>query len=120
MFTKEMVESVLNNLAGKDHFFVSEAHLQTEFIIEASRLYPEFEYYPELVPSQVPSEYKGEFKDKGIHFDLVIRRGEEKIIVEFKYLTAAYKEKVNGVDLSIKSHMAMDIRRYDCWKIYLD
>ena len=116
MFSKEMVQSVLDELASKDHFFVSEAHLQTEFIIEASKLYKEFEYYPELVPLLVPSEYKKQFKDKGIHFDLVIRKGDEKIIVEFKYLTAAYKEKVNGFDISVKSHMAMDIRRYDCWK----
>ena len=98
-----MVQQVLNVLSTKDHFFISEAHLQSEFIIEAYKLFPEFEYYPELVPSRVPKEYKEAFKDKGIHFDLVIKNKEEKIIAEFKYLTAKYKERVNGFGLEVKS-----------------
>ena len=115
-FTKEMVQQILNVLSVKNHFFVSEAHLQTEFIIEAAKLFPNYQYYPELVPSVVPSEYIKQFKDKGIHFDLVIRNKKEKTLIEFKYLTAKYHESVDDFDLEVKSHMAMDIRRYDCWK----
>ena len=116
MFTREMVQKVLDNLAVKDHFFVSEAHLQTEFIIEAARLYPNYRYYPELVPSIVPSKYKEMYHDKGIHFDLIIKGENEKILIEFKYLTNTYSEVVDNMLVSVKSHMAVDIRRYDCWK----
>ncbi len=47
-FNIDMVKNVLKDIAEKNHFFVSEAHLQTEFIIEAAKRYPEFRYYPEL------------------------------------------------------------------------
>ena len=115
-FTTEMVQKVLDALAKKDRFFVSEAHLQTEFIIEAAKLYPDNFYYPELVPSEVPEEFLSLYGEKGIHFDLIIKTKHDTVLVEFKYLTALYSETVNGFDIRVKSHMAMDIRRYDCWK----
>ena len=115
-FTTEMVQKVLDVLAKKDCFFVSEAHLQTEFIIEAAKLYPNNLYYPELVPSKVPEEFLSMYGEKGIHFDLIIKTKHDTILVEFKYLTALYEETVNDFNLQVKSHMAMDIRRYDCWK----
>ena len=115
-FTKEMIYQVLDELAKVDHFFVSEVHLQTEFIIKAHELFPEYKYLPELVPSKVPAEYKELFGNKGVHFDLLILANDEKILVEFKYITKSYSEVINGLNVSVKSHAAHDIRRYDSWK----
>ena len=56
-FNIEMVKNVLKNIANKNHFFVSEAHLRTEFIIISAKLYPNNKYYPELVPSKIPTRY---------------------------------------------------------------
>lgn len=115
-FDIEMVKNVLKHIASKNHFFVSEAHLQTEFIICAAKLYPDFKYYPELVPSKVPADYLDKHGNKGIHFDLLIKTNTQKVLIEFKYITHTYENKVDDMLLQVKSHMAMDIRRYDCWK----
>jgi hypothetical protein len=115
-FGLEMVKTVLKHIAYKNHFFVSEAHLQTEFIICAAELYPNCKYYPELVPSKVPTNYLDKHGKKGIHFDLLIKTDTQKVLIEFKYITHAYENNVDDMQLQVKSHMAMDIRRYDCWK----
>ena len=115
-FNIEMIRNVMNYIANKNHFFVSEVHLQTEFIIAAAKLYPEFNYYPELVPSKVPNNYINKYGKKGTHFDLLIKTKTQKVLIEFKYITDTYSDIVNDIFLEVKSHMAMDIRRYDCWK----
>ncbi len=116
-FSIDDVKKVLSALANKDHFFVSEAHLQTEFIIEAAKEYASFKFYPELVPSNVPSDYLKNHGTKGIHFDLLIKTSNnQKVLVEFKYITHTYENCVEEMLLSVKSHEALDIRRYDCWK----
>ena len=115
-FSTDMVQNVLNQLAKKDHFFVSEAHLQTEFIIEAAKMYPDMRYYPELAPNVFPKDYEKDFGGKSIFFDLLIKCKTETVLVEFKYLTREYEEEVNGFRIQVKNHSAQDIRRYDCWK----
>ena len=105
-FDLDMVKNVLTKIAYKDHFFVSEAHLQTEFIIAAAELYPENNYYPEINPE----------KEKTIHFDLLIKTKHQKVLIEFKYITREYSEDVDGMHLLVKSHMSLYKRRYDCWK----
>lgn len=118
-FTLTMVKQVLNAIKEKNiPFFVSEAHLQTEFIITAAKLFPDFEYFPEIAPSNIPDEYNKKFGKSGIHFDLVINTGKEKVLIEFKYLTKKFPEKRENDSLpfSIKNQSAMNIRRYDCWK----
>lgn len=114
-FDLEKVKSILSAIANKNHFFVSEVHFQTEFIIEAARQFPEYRYYPELVPSVVPTSYLEKHGEKGTHFDLLIKTKSQKVLVEFKYITNTYADNVDGMWLQVKSHMAMDIRRYDCW-----
>lgn len=115
-FTVEMVQKVLEVLSKKDHLFVSEAHLQTEFIIETAKLYPDYLYYPELVPNNIPVKYLQRYGENGIHFDLIVKTKNDVVLFEFKYITESYSEIVNGVDIKVKSHVAMDVRRYDCWK----
>lgn len=115
-FSIDMVQNVLDRLAKKDHFFVSEAHLQTEFIIEAAKIYPDMRYYPELAPSTFPSNYEKDFGGKAIFFDLLIKCKTQTVLVEFKYLTREYEEVVDGLHIQVKNHSAQDIRRYDCWK----
>lgn len=114
-FSKESVMQVLDRLSIKDKFFVSEAHFQTEFIIEAAKLFPNYKFYPEIVPGDVPSEYKKKYKDKGIHFDLLIKTERENILIEFKYLTERFIGTIDGMEQLVKPHMALDIRRHDCW-----
>lgn len=109
------IKKVLGVLSTKDKFFVSEAHLQTEFIIEAAKLFPNYKFFPELVPGEVPDEYKEKYKDKGTHFDLLIKTGKENVLIEFKYLTDSFTGYIDGMEQSVKSHMAVDIRRHDCW-----
>ncbi|MBR4274895.1 MAG: hypothetical protein IKQ34_02675 [Bacilli bacterium] len=115
-YKRDMIEEIVESLRKKDKFFVSEAHLQTEFIIEAARLYPENKYYPEMPPKALPEGYEESFDSKSIFFDLVIRCPKQTILVEFKYLTKAYEEVVDGFPLEVKNQGAHDIRRYDCWK----
>lgn len=117
-FSLSMVKTILAFIAAKDHFFVSEAHLQTEFIIAAAKLFPDNNYYPELVPCNVPKKYEDKYKEKGIHFDLVIRtaKQKQKVLIEFKYITNPYSEIIDGMNLQVKSHKSLNKRRYDCWK----
>ena len=115
-FSLEMFQNVLNRLKDKDHFFVSEAHLQTEFIIEAAKMYKDFKYYPELAPSNLPAEYEADFGSKAVFFDLIIKCKNQTVLVEFKYLTKEYDETVNGFRIALKNQSAQAIRRYDCWK----
>lgn len=115
-FTLDMVKNVLKVLAEKDHFFCSEAHLQTEFTIEAAKLYPNNRYFPEIVPSNIPQSYLNKYGEKGVHFDLLIKTNNQNVLVEFKYITQSYANYVDDMWMQVKSHMAMDIRRYDCWK----
>ena len=115
-FSIDMVQSVLDQLAKKDHFFVSEVHLQTEFIIEAAKMYPDMRYYPELAPNNMPDDYEKDFGGKAIFFDLIIKCKTQTVLVEFKYLTREYEEEVDGFRIQVKNHSAQDIRRYDCWK----
>ena len=115
-FTLDMVEQVLNNISKTHRFLVSEAHLQTQFIIEAFKLYPQYQYYPELVPSLIPNQYINQYGDKGIYFDLIIKDDNNKmILIEFKYLTKEYEEDINGFIYKVKHQSAQDIRRHDCW-----
>lgn len=115
-FDINMVKSVLSYIAKRNHFFVSEAHLQTEFAIASALLFPNNTYYPELVPGKVPKKYLEKFGEKGTHFDLIIKTKNQNVLIEFKYITNTYANNVDGMWLQVKSHMAMDIRRYDCWK----
>lgn len=115
-FSIEMIHHIMTYLAKRNHFFVSEAHLQTEFIIASAKLYPEFSYYPELVPNKVPSDYLSKYGNKGTHFDLLIKTKTQKVLIEFKYITNTYSDYVDDMFLEVKSHMALDIRRYDSWK----
>ena len=111
--TKRIIKDILNKLAKKDHFFVSELHFQTEFIIEASKQLEGCLFYPEYKPSK--EKRPGEFND--ISFDLLIKTSSnEKVLIEFKYLTADYEERLNDdITLSVKNQQAWDLRRYDCW-----
>ena len=115
-FNLELVKKILHYLAEKKHFFVSEAHLQTEFIIRAAKLHPDFKYYPVLVPGNVPDGYFKKYGNKVTHFDLFVKTKTQKVLVEFKYITNKYDENVDDVHFEVKSHMALNIRRYDCWK----
>lgn len=115
-FTKEMVNQILKEISVKNNFFVSEAHLQTEFIIMAAKLFPEFKYYPELVPGKVPTTFKEKYKGKATHFDLLIKTKIQNVLIEFKYLTEKFIGEIDGMKQEIKSHMAVDIRRHDCWQ----
>ena len=116
IFDEDKIAKILKILANKDHFFVSELHLQTEFIIEASKKYGEFNYYPEYSPSEIPSNYQKNHSNKRARFDLLIKGNDQKVIIEFKYLTKEYKETFNDMFLEVKSHLAFDIRRYDTWR----
>ena len=111
----EMIKQVLTNIANKDHFFVSEKYLQIEFIIEAAKIYPEYKYYPELVPCKIPESYLQKYGDNGVHFDLLIFANNQKVLIEFKYITNTYEDIVDGINIKVKSHMALNKRRYDCW-----
>ena len=115
-YEKDMIDEVIDSLKKKDKFFVSEAHLQTAFIIEAAKLFPENKYYPELSPSILPKGYEESFGSKSVFFDLLIKCPDKNILVEFKYLTKAYQEEVDGLLLKVKDQAAHDIREYDCWK----
>ena len=115
-FTREMVDKVLAKIAKKNGFFVSEAHLQTEFIIAAAELYEDFSYYPELVPGRVPTVFEEKYKGKAAHFDLLIKTKTQNVLIEFKYLTNKFLGEINGMKQEVKSHMAVDIRRHDCWQ----
>lgn len=115
-FSLEMVYGVLDSLKKKDKFFVSEAHFQTEFIIEAARMFPNNKYYPELVPVDLPKEYEETFGNQAIFFDLIIKCQNDTVLIEFKYLTKAYQEDVDGFVLKVKNQSANDVRRYDCWR----
>lgn len=114
--TEDKIKSILNELAVKKHFFVSELHFQTEFIIEAATQLKGCKFYPEYKPREDkrPDEYGDD-----VFFDLlIVTKDKEKVLIEFKYLTAEYSEdiKKDMITLSVKDQQARDIRRYDCWK----
>ena len=113
-FGIDKVNEVLSTLAKKDKFFVSEAHLQTEFIIMAKELYKDYEYYPELVPSidKMPEEYS----ENDVHFDLLINANHQKVLIEFKYLAKEFSGTIDDMQIHGKSHFSLSKRRYDCWK----
>ena len=103
-FDSDNVQEILNNLSEQYRFFVSEKHFQVAFTIEMAKKYPEYDYYPEYSPSN------------GMYYDLMVKTPDETIVIEFKYLTAPFSEPKKGLNLCVKSHQALDIRRYDCWK----
>ena len=115
-FSLSMVKAILAFIAAKDHFFVSEAHLQTEFIIAAAKLFPDNKYYPEIVPGNIPKRFENKYKDKGVHFDLVIKTATKTVLIEFKYITNTYSNVIDGMPLKVNSHKSLNKRRYDCWK----
>lgn len=102
------VHKILNNLANNKYpLFVSERHLQVAFIIEASKLYPQYQYLPEYV-------YKE--KDIDYHIDLLVCDDEgESIAFEFKYVVAGGVINVPGSKTyKLRDHSAIDIRRHQC------
>lgn len=115
-FGKDKVEKVINELKEKK-LFVSEAHLQTAFIIEAAKEYEKFSYYPEFVPNDISDEYLNRFGNRSAHFDLLIDTKKEKVLIEFKYTTKECDYRINeNMSIHVKEHQAMDVRRYDCWR----
>ena len=114
LINSDIIKEILEKLKEKNDFFVSEAHLQTEFIIVAASLYPNYKYFPELSPSIIPSNYK--YGKNGLHFDLLIKAHNQKILVEFKYITYEYRGKIDEFESCVKLHAALGKRRYDCWK----
>ena len=82
MFTRDKVNKVIEVLQSKGAFFVSEAHLQMSFILEAYKLYSnDFEFIPEY---SIPNKTTGHDE-----IDLVIvdKQTNEKTFIEFKHKT---------------------------------
>ena len=108
MHMKFDVNKIIENLSKSNYpLFVSERHFQVAFIIEANKLYPNYQYYPEYV-------YKE--KDNDYHIDLLVcNRDKESIAFEFKYVVAGGVIKVPGDDkYQLRNHSAVDIRRHQC------
>lgn len=113
MFTKEDVVNVLDELKKSYPCFVSEAHFQMMFAIEAkNQKKDKFKFYPEYPIG----------KD---HIDLMIVdcSNKEKTLIEFKYKTknTTSGEKLSfilppGVEVIPSSMGARPIAKYDCWK----
>ena len=113
MFTKEDVIKVLDKLKKSYPCFVSEAHFQMMFAIEAkNQKKDKFKFYPEYPIG----------KD---HIDLMIVdcSNKEKTLIEFKYKTknTTSGEKLSfilppGVEVIPSSMGARPIAKYDCWK----
>lgn len=117
MFTKEMVNQVVEKLK-EDKIYTSEIHFQTRFIVVASLLFEDFSFIPEVSPKDIPDDYSVRFENQKPFFDLVVvdNKTNEQTLIEFKYMTKQYSEEINNFNYSLKSHEAMDIRRYDCWR----
>ena len=120
MFTRDKVNKVIEVLQSKGAFFVSEAHLQMSFILEAYKLYSnDFEFIPEY---SIPNKKSGHDE-----IDLVIvdKKTNEKTFIEFKHKTK--NDDNNPISLCIygnpnpndkfqpKNHGAQNLGRYDCW-----
>lgn len=124
MFTEENVNNVINELKNIDGFFVSEAHLQLQFAITASKIFNnQFDFIPEF-PAKSPIE-----ENKRTEFDLLVfdKKTKEQTLIEFKYKTknssrfAKKKQRFyfpiyDGSTFEPANHSAQDLNRYDCWK----
>lgn len=102
------INKILEKLANNNYpLFVSERHLQVAFIIEANKMYPNYEYLPEYVYCENGIDY---------HIDLLVCDGnKESIAVEFKYVVAGGVINVPGdKNYALRNHSAIDIRRHQC------
>ena len=115
LFDLGKINEVLEKLKERK-FFVSEAHFQTEFIVQASLLYPGFRFFPEISAPKIPSDFKESFGSRAARFDLLVVKDHIQTLIEFKYITKHYEEEIEGFHLELKSQDAWDVRRYDCWK----
>lgn len=115
MFTKEKVEEVLNVLKENVKFFVSEAHLQMSFTLEAYKKFgKDYDFYPEFPIRN---------DDKIDEIDLVIveKSTTDKTFIEFKHKTRNSKtnplrvKTVNDIEFEPSHMAAQNLGRFDCW-----
>lgn len=122
MFTKQQVDQVVEKLSKSSYCYVSEAHLQVQFAIEAYRLFGDnFEIYPEYpLTTNYPTG------PRRSEFDLLIfdKSTREKTLIEFKYKTrnGTYSGKrydfpvAFGQTKKLANDGAHNPNRYACWK----
>ena len=79
----------------------------------------ESEYF---LPTKNTDILKGYDWDSNMRIDIVVRRGNEYVPIELKYVTkrvirdhVRFGELIKGMEI-LKNHAAQDIRRYDFWK----
>lgn len=120
MFTKDKVEKVITTLQSTVKYFVSEAHLQMSFTLEAYKQFGEFfDFYPEFPIIGT---------NKRDEIDLVIfdKSSEEKTFIEFKHKTKNISKQakkikplkvttINGIEFEPSNMCAQDLGRFDCW-----
>lgn len=102
------INNILEKLSNNNYpLFVSERNLQTAFVIEAYKQYPDYIYYPEYVYKENGETY---------HIDLLVcDKAGESIAFEFKYVVAGGIINVPGdTNYELRNHSAIDIRRYQC------
>lgn len=115
MFTIKQTRAVIDSL---NQIFVSEAHLQLAFAMQAESLYHDkFDYFPEF-----PVYGRVNVKERD-EFDLLIRDKDDQseTLIEFKYKTKNSKsnpqkwELKSKVEVALANHAAQNNGCYDCW-----
>ncbi len=115
MFSIDKTNKVIDSLK---QIFVSEAHLQLAFAMQAYTFYHDrFDFFPEF------PVYDNEKEGKRDEFDLLIRDKEDlsETLIEFKYKTKNSKSKAQQWELKSKvkvelaNHAAQNLGCYDCW-----
>lgn len=115
MFTYCKTREVIKSL---NQIFVSEAHLQLAFAMQAETLYhDEFDFFPEF-----PVYDRVNVKERD-EFDLLIRDKDDQseTLIEFKYKTKNTKSNPqkwkleSKVEVALANHAAQNNGCYDCW-----
>ncbi|MDE6791032.1 MAG: hypothetical protein K2J61_04845 [Clostridia bacterium] len=109
-------EKIVKEMKNKNKIFVSEKHLQTEFILTAKSIeeYKNYEYIPEY-PHKEFDEKTEKYVNK--HIDLLVSDGKECVALEFKYVLHGGEIPIFGNrKTKLRNHSAVNIRRYQCVK----
>lgn len=102
------IKAIVAVLQKNKKLFVSERHLQVEFVLAAKEIYPKYSFYPEYVVCGGGKRY---------HVDLMICDGNEYTSIEFKYVVKGGVISVAGnTDYKLRDYSGIDVRRYQCVK----
>ena len=97
---------VIQKLIDDKKLFVSERHMQVEFILTAKKCFPNCKFIPEYV-------FKAD--DNTYHIDLMVEEDGNYIAFEFKYVVAGGIISVPGdPEYTLRNHSALPARRYQC------